>query len=143
MKCVLRMVAVAAALAATPTVAAVCTISPQGVNFGNYDTLDTQPVDGVGNISVQCDAETTFTIALGPGSGNYAARRMTSGSNVLEYNLFTEPTRLTVWGDGSAGSSTITRTASTAEQAIYGRVPARQNVPAGPYADVVFVTLTY
>ena len=134
---------VTVALAFTPAAAATCTISPQGVSFGNYDTLDPQPLDGVGNISVRCDAETAFTISLGSGAGSYSVRQMASGANVLEYNLYTDPSRLTVWGDGSAGSVTVSDTASTAERAIYGRVPARQNVPAGLYNDVIVVTIVY
>ena len=68
---------------------------------------------------------------------------MASGANVLEYNLYTDPSRLTVWGDDSAGTVTVSETASTAEKTIYGRVPGRQNVPAGTYTDVVLVTISY
>lgn len=132
-----------AAFACTPAAAATCTISPQGVSFGNYDTLESQPLDGIGNISVRCDAETTFTISLGSGAGSHAARQMASGADILEYNLYTDPSRLTVWGDGSAGTVTVSDTASTAEKTIYGRVPGRQNVPAGTYTDVVLVTISY
>ena len=132
-----------AAFAFTPAAAATCTISPQGVSFGNYDTLETQPLDGIGNISVRCDAETTFTISIGSGAGTHTARQMASGADILEYNLYTDPSRLTVWGDDSAGTVTVSETASTAEKTIYGRVPGRQNVPAGTYTDVVLVTISY
>ena len=133
----------AALLACPPASAATCTISPQDVSFGNYDPLASQPLDGVGNISVRCDAETSFTISLGAGSGSYSARQMTSGANVLEYALYTEPARLTVWGDGSSGTATVSDSASSAEETVYGRVPALQNVPAGAYGDVIVVTVTY
>ena len=132
-----------AALWSASAAAATCNVSPQSVNFGNYDTLETQPLDGIGNISVRCDAETTFTISIGSGAGTHTARQMASGADILEYNLYTDPSRLTVWGDGSAGSVTVSDTASTAEKAIYGRVPARQNVPAGLYNDVIVVTIVY
>jgi spore coat protein U-like protein len=135
--------ALAGAFVCAPAVAATCTISPQSVSFGNYDPLSVQPLDGVGNIAVRCDAETSFTITFSSGTGSYAVRRMTSGANALEYNLFTDPSRLTVWGDGTAGSATVGATASSAEEAVYGRIAARQNVPAGTYTDVVVVTITY
>lgn len=128
---------------ATPASAVTCEISPQSVSFGSYDTLSAQPVDGVGNISVRCDAEASFSISLGSGSGTFSARVMPSGANVLEYNLYTDPSRLTVWGDGTSGTSTVSGAAATADVAVYGRIPARQNVPAGTYSDVVVVTLTY
>ena len=70
-------------------------------------------------------------------------RQMASGADILEYNLYTDPSRLTVWGDDSAGTVTVSETASTAEKTIYGRVPGRQNVPAGTYTDVVLVTISY
>lgn len=132
-----------AALWSASAAAATCNVSPQSVNFGNYDTLASATVDGVGNVSVTCDAETTFTIALGTGTGTYSARQMTSGANVLEYNLHTDASRLTVWGDGSAGTATVARTAATAEVTVYGRLPARQNVPAGQYSDTLVVTVSY
>jgi spore coat protein U-like protein len=140
---ILPIAALITAFVPRTVAAATCTISPQSVSFGSYDTLDSQQLDGVGNISVQCDVETSFTIALSRGTGSYAARQMTSGADVLEYNLYVDPSRLTVWGDGSAGSTTVTKVASAAEEAVYGRVPPRQNIPAGAYTDTVVVTVTY
>lgn len=142
-----RLLAALAGLAvittATPALAVTCEMTPQSVSFGSYDPLSTQSVDGVGNISVRCDAEATFSISLGSGSGTFSARQIASGSSVLEYNLYTDPSRLTVWGDGTSGTSTVTETATTADITVYGRIPARQNVPAGVYSDIIVVTITY
>jgi spore coat protein U-like protein len=53
---------------------------------------------------------------------------------------------VTVWGDGSAGTSTVplrkvnrNRPATTT---IYGRIPPGQNVSVGAYSDSVTVTIT-
>jgi spore coat protein U-like protein len=133
----------AAMFACVPAAAVTCAITPQGVNFGSYGPLNPQPLDSAGNISVQCDGETTFTLSLDRGAGSYSARQMSSGANVLEYNLYTDPSRVIVWGDGSAGTDTVSATATAAEKPIYGRITPRQNVPVGSYADVITVTLTY
>lgn len=134
---------VLAALACSPAAAASCDISSQGVNFGSYDTLDPQPLDGAGSIAVVCDEEASFTISLSSGAGTYPARRLAGGADALVYNLFIDAARIVVWGDGSAGSVTLANTASTAQETVYGRIPARQNVPAGGYADTIVVTITY
>lgn len=134
---------VLAALTSSPAAAASCDISSQGVNFGNYDTLDPQPLDGAGSIAVVCDEEASFTISLSSGAGSYPARRLAGGADGLVYNLFIDAARIVVWGDGSAGSVTLANTATTAQETVYGRIPARQNVPAGGYADTIVVTITY
>lgn len=135
---------VLASLAICAPVAAVsCQISPQSVSFGNYDSLAPQPLDGIGNISVICDSETTFTISLDSGTGSYAARRMSSGTQNLEYNLFTDASRIIVWGDGSAGSGTVTNTGQIVDQTIYGRITALQYIAAGTYSDRIVVTIVY
>lgn len=133
----------AALLGAPPAAAATCNVSPQGVSFGGYDTLSSGSQDGVGNISVTCDAAMSFTVSLGTGAGTYAERSMTSGAEALSYNLYTDASRLIVWGDGSGSTGTVSTTATAADIPVYGRIPARQIVPAGAYTDVIVVTITY
>ena len=126
-----------------PVAAVTCEISPQSVSFDNYDTLAPQPLDGIGNIAVICDSETTFTISLDSGSGSYAARRMSSGTQDLGYNLDTDASRMMVWGDGSAGSGAVTNTGRIVNQAIYGRIAPLQFIAAGTYGDQIVVTISY
>lgn len=123
--------------------AAVCTVSPQGVNFGTYDRLSASPLDGVGNINVSCDAVTSFSIALGAGGGSYASRSMTSGVDRMSYNLYTGAARLVVWGDGTGNTDTVSATSTGGDFTVYGQVPAGQNLPASSYADMIVVTVTY
>lgn len=122
--------------------AADCTINPQPVAFGNYDSLGEQWLDGVGSIQIDCDAVVSFTLSLGSGNGSPGTRQMTSGADRLEYNLYTNASRTLVWGDESNGSN-VSVTAEDVDLTVYGRIPARQNVPAGDYGDSVTVTLTY
>jgi len=126
-----------------PARAAVCSVSPQSVNFGNYDPLSASPLDGVGNVNVSCDAPTSFSISLGTGAGSYASRVMTSGASQMIYNLYTDAGRLLIWGDGSASTSTVSANSTGGDFTVYGRIPASQNLPASSYTDVIVVTITY
>lgn len=78
-------------------------------------------------------------------SGSYATRRMKSGNAGLDYNLYTSPTRTTVWGDGrnGTGSVKVHRRDGTVSLTVYGRIPAGQNVRAGTYADTLIVSIDF
>jgi spore coat protein U domain-containing protein, fimbrial subunit CupE1/2/3/6 len=130
-------------LALAGTATAGCSINATTLNFGEYDVFDVSPADITGTLSVSCDADTPFQVALGPGQGNFAARQLQNGPNVLIYNLYTDPTRLSIWGDGSPGTSILSSSGTGASYTVYGRIPARQNVRAGSYADTITVTLTF
>ena len=127
----------------SPAAWSACTLNVVGVIFGSYDTLSGTAVDSTGNIGVTCDLATPYTIALSPGSGSYASRAMTSGATVLNYNLYTDATRLIVWGDGSGGSSPVVGLGANNNHTVYGRIPGSQNVPVGTYTDTITVTLTF
>lgn len=130
-------------LLAMPAQAASCRVSPQDVHFGQYDPTSASPTETVGNITITCDVQTAFEIALGPGTGTYAARTMTSGANAMTYNLYSDPQRTIVWGDGGGGSNTVSAATVEHDFPVYGRATARQNLPAGAYTDIVTITVTY
>lgn len=137
------LMAIAAALVAAPSNAATCTLSTQGVNFGSYDFLSSQNLEGVGHIVVNCDASTSYTIGLSPGSGSYMARLMTNGPHQLAYNLYTDATQTIVWGDGTSGTAVVGGTGTDVDHTVYGSVPAGQNPYIGSYGDVITVTLAF
>ncbi|MBB3047521.1 spore coat protein U-like protein [Litorivivens lipolytica] len=72
---------------------------------------------------------------------------MSSGANSLNYNLYTDPTYLTVWGDGNGGTATVPGAIGVLllpiDHVVYGRIPAGQNSAAGNYSDTISVTVTY
>lgn len=121
-----------------------CSVSTQPVNFGTYDTFDAAPTDSTGAVDVSCDASTAYTIALSPGgNSSFAPRRMSSGPHMLDYNLYLDASRVTIWGDGSAGTAAVSNTATTATHSVYGQIPARQNAYVGSYADTITVTVSF
>lgn len=131
------------AVAAPMAHSAGCSVSTVGLNFGNYDVFSTLDNDITGTINVSCQTSTSYSISLSSGGGTYASRTMMSAGNLLSYNLYIDPTRLTIWGDGSAATGTVSNTGITGSSTVYGRIPARQNAVVGIYADIVTVTVTF
>lgn len=129
------------------TAKAGCVTTATGVSFGSYHAQAPTPDDAAGAIGVSCDNNSPqiVTISIGTGSsGSYTARRMSSGGNALQYNLFSDPSRLQVWGDGTAGTATVTLSfRRSASATVYGRIPTNQLVQAGTYGDTIFVTVEY
>lgn len=123
--------------------AATCTVSTSGIAFGGYDPFVAQDVDSVASIGVTCDEATSYSIALSTGAGTYEQRVMTSGLHQLLYNLYTDATLSTVWGDGTGHSALVSDTQLVATNTVYGRIPSRQNPHVGVYGDTIVITLTF
>jgi spore coat protein U-like protein len=140
---------VGGSLATSATVTANCTVSTTPLAFGNVDSTSASNVDATGGLSITCTNGSAWTASAGVGAGSgasYASRKMTAGSDLLNYNIYTSAARSTVWGDGTASTGTIGGTGNGSAQSVtvYGRVAGGQNgVPVGSYADTVAVTVTY
>lgn len=123
--------------------AASCTARAVNVAFGDYDVFTTTGTSSTGSVTVSCQGNASYTITLSAGSGTFASRVMASGSHKLDYNLFTDTTHLTIWGDGTSGTRIVSGNGKGATYTVYGLIPALQNVPAGSYSDTITVTVTY
>lgn len=138
-----------------------CTTTATALNFGNYNPFSSGAGTSSSTITVTCSAvvglfgggTVNYTIALNSGSsGTYSTRTMRSGTNSLNYNLYTASNYSTIWGDGSGGSSTVSGSGTitlllsqfTNTHTVYGQIPASQtSVVPGSYTDTINVTLTY
>lgn len=131
-----------------------CNINATGVSFGGYDVFASSPRDATGSVTVDCNipannphAPLAVTVSISPGnSGTFTQRRMQGPGTDLNYNLYATPSFSTVWGDGSGGSqvqSSMVNRDTPFSATIYGRIPARQNVPAGIYNDLLIVTVEW
>ncbi|MFG6414738.1 spore coat U domain-containing protein [Roseateles sp. DC23W] len=134
-----------------------CGVTTTNVAFGTYSPLAFGNTDTTGSVRISCGGVAglliPFNIAISAGGGGtYANRRMASGANVLRYNLYTDASYTTLWGDGSATSQLVNASVlldllglSPAQTFyIYGRIPGRQlTAVPGTYADTISVTLTY
>ena len=145
----LVMAAVTAVAAPSPATTTLNVSANSVLAFTDYDASGT--VDGSADLSVRCSNATLYTIKLGGGTnGNIAQRLLKSGSNVLQYNLFTSAARTTIWGDtvgttvGGTGRGMSINKANT--HTVFGTIAnsdANQDAPVGLYTDAVAVTVEY
>lgn len=126
-----------------PARAAGCDLQISLVDFGALDFEKGEDV--MGELRVACDAPTVFKVTASRGMGDYSMRRMRSADGAeLRYNLYVDPARRRVWGDGSGGSVALAGQVDgrrPAVFAIYGFVPGGQRVRHGAYSDTVTILL--
>ena len=140
-----------------------CSAQTSALSHGNYDPLSPTPLDREnGSVTVRCGANAVppaggvvpYTIALSPGaSGNFGQRLMNGPSiETLAYNLFSNSSRSSVWGDSSAGTVLVpgsvvgiaaNTTVNGTPHTVYSRIPARQYKPPGAYNDTINVTISF
>ncbi len=127
-----------------------CTLSGGALAFGAYNPGFVAHLDAMGMVTMDCKGkvQAQFGMSVGSGAGaSYATGRIMTGSNggLLRYNLYTDPSRTLVLGDGTGGSSRLNLTIQgTLTQAFWGRIQAGQaSVPIGLYADVLVATISY
>jgi len=160
-----NIVAIAAALVAcgvaAPALAAVtvnCTVSASSLAFGIYNPLNTVATTSTGSLLITCTGTGTGSVSVTTAvtfstglSGTYASRKMFSGGNALNYNIYWSTQYAQIMGDGSGGSFGGTAGPFTVfaggsvpvTGTMYGRIPAQQDVAPGGYVDTVLVTVTY
>lgn len=128
-----------------------CTVTTSGINFGTYDALSSTALDMNGQITISCTnfLQLVYTgIGRSSQSGAFNPRQMklTTGSDLMNYNVYTDATRATIWGDGTGGTSRILRLVfrnNPVTLTVYGRIPASQDVSVGTYSDTLIVTIEY
>ena len=135
---------------ATVTLNNTCSITANNINFGTLTSLATLQ-NMSGSLGVTCNSAAPYTIAMNAGSttGNtIAARKMSlngAGAGVVKYQLYRDGYGTTLWGDGTAGSSTYVGSGTGSLQAIpvYAQMPAQATPAVGTYKDTVTATITY
>jgi len=133
------------------TVAANCLVTAAAIPFGSYDGTAAKDISK--DLKVRCTNGLPYTVKLSAGSGGgFAPRKLASGSDTLEYNLYLDAGFTSVWGDGTASTSVDTGTGAgmsiSKEQThtIFANLPnsaANQDAPAGNYSDTITVEVSY
>ncbi len=155
-------VALLLTLAAAGSVQAACSVSSSGLAFGAYQPLTlsgklySSDVTSIADVAVVCAGivnSGSYSIALGSsalGGGNGISTRYlvnASGGDLMRFNLYTDPTYTTVWGNGTTGSvigGSIPVGNSHQSQPVYGKIPAGQHaLRVGIFAATLTMTLTY
>jgi spore coat protein U-like protein len=141
----------AANLPVNVAVAANCTITTVGVTFtADYDPVvnhASSPDDGTGTITVTCTKGAGTNIGLNYGANASGTQpRMKgpggSGSEYLNYTLYSDSGRSTVW---NGTTYTIGGAPSKAPRSytVYARIPGGQDISQGAYGDTVVATVNF
>ena len=114
---------------------------------GNPDDFDASTV-----LAWRCSAGFNANISIGTGgSGDQTARELDDAGTPLSYNLYTDITYGTVWGDGAGGTARVAANgtgmavANIGTTDVYGRIPlaAAEAAAPGTYTDQVLVTVVF
>jgi spore coat protein U-like protein len=127
-----------------------CTISTAPVNFGAYDPVTanaTTPLDGIGTVTVTCTKGAPAKVGLSVGSNAQGTtRRMAGGTAAyLNYELYKDTGRATVWGDTTDTALDIPPAPNRNPRnfTVYGRVATAQDAAVGNYTDTVVATVNF
>jgi spore coat protein U-like protein len=129
-------------------VEAVCQVTAVDLDFGVYTGVQGGPVR-VGSTQMQatCTPGTTYNVGLNEGTTAGATinqRKMASGANTLNYQLYSDSARSVIWGN-TVGTDTVTGVGNglAIDHTVYGSLPGGQAVPAGDYADTITIRIYY
>lgn len=112
---------------------------------GFIDSVVTQ----TSQIDVTCTNTSPYEIALDEGTtagGSIATRKMTDGTQTIDYNLCQDAGCVANWGETTGiGGDTVVATGNGANQphTVYGQVPVQTTPDPGIYTDTVTVTVTF
>jgi spore coat protein U-like protein len=138
-----------------------CSVAATGVAFGDYDIVLVTPYDSTLDVTVTCTyvppggaTGVNIQASLSTGvSGSYSPRQMAFGPARLNYNLYRDAARTSIWGNGLSGTAIATASFTVgpgvgngtriAQFPVYGRVPELQAVDSGAYSDTIVVTVTF
>lgn len=158
----LVLIAVATLLRAAPAEAALnCTATISDVAFGAaVDVLPGTAIDATGTLQLDCTDIPLLGVRICPYIGNGSggrdatARYMTSGTDSLAYQLYTDAGRTQIWGDPNLGFGTTptvdlpgnlaANATGHATLTLYGRILANQRtVKPASYVSTFNVSFTY
>ena len=129
-----------------------CNFSISGINFGSVDLITGAAVDATGTLNINCTGVPLTSVRIcpnigaGTGGATSTSRQMVGASAMLNYQLYSNAARTTVWGSynwaftdrpptidlaiGLGGSASTTRT-------IFARLLAGQTTaPATSYTSL-------
>jgi spore coat protein U-like protein len=125
---------------------AVCEITASDLGFGVYNAQGGSPLLGTTLLRATCTPNSSYQIGLSEGTSPGATvnqRRMVAPSaSVLNYQLYSDSTRNSIWGN-TPGTDTVTGvgTGLAQDHTVFGSIPTAQVVPAEEYADTITVRI--
>jgi spore coat protein U-like protein len=141
-----------ATMAVTTTVNNTCSVNAAPMAFAPY-VPGAGPQSGSTTLRVACTRSSVFNVGLDYGrtaGSSYTQRLLGSGTNTLQYNLYTSAGYATIWGDGSGATQYVTGTgagtAAPVPLTVYGLLPdsaVNQLAVPGTYSDTILVVIVY
>lgn len=134
-----------ATMSLSTEVVANCTISADTLTVSGYDPIvahKTAHFDQRSNVNVTCTNGSPVTITLNDGQNDGRQLKFET-DKYLDYELYSNDTHTTVWGNTDSTDVATTGTGLAQALPVYMRVTAGQNVPAGTYTDVVTAVVTF
>jgi spore coat protein U-like protein len=138
------------------TITASCTINVATLNFGASvagTALQAGATNGSTTVSTTCTNSSPYAIGLDNGANaSSGQRRMKSGTNYINYNLYTDSGYANAWTTAASSTTCTTAnscalgtgTGSAQTTTIYGQIPTVAVAPVpGAYSDTVSMTITY
>jgi spore coat protein U-like protein len=132
----------------TAKVQAVCQVTALDLDFGIYVGAVGSPARlGSTQMMVTYTPNTSYSVGLNEGTTAGATinqRKMASGTNTLNYQLYSDSARSVIWGN-TPGTDTVTGVGNglAVDHTVYGSLPGGQAVPAGDYADTITLRVYY
>ena len=138
-------------LTVSAAVAISCTAVSGALDFSLYDTTSSTDLDAVGTITSNCTLGAGVLVRLSHGANADAntptadpVRKMLGANgDFLEYKLYSDSGRQTVWGNVAANDVDETGEGVAADIDIYGRMAHSQPARGGAYSDTVAITIVY
>lgn len=132
----------------TVRVVAECSISANGINFGET-SLITSKISGSSNISVTCTNTTPYNVGLdaGTGTGSSGTTRFLSGSapnaDTVAVNLYRQQ-GTGLWGN-TQGVDTLAGTGTGTAQTltVYGEIPVQNAPTPDNYKSTITATIYF
>lgn len=125
-----------------------CTVTARDLDFGVRDTL-ARAIDASTSVDVACTNRGPYFVRFDRGTGagaQFDARKLSNGTDTVDYTLYADAARSRVLGDATNGSTQLTGTGDGERQSftVFGRVfPGQGPKSPGAYTDTVTATLGY
>ena len=132
----------------TARVNAVCEVTSNDLAFGTYNPKASSPHQVSSLVRATCTPGATYQVGLNEGTSPGATinqRKMVSGSNSLNYQLYSDSARSAIWGN-TPGTDTVTPPPGTGlsqDLPVYGTIPPAQSAAVGDYSDTITVRVYY
>jgi spore coat protein U-like protein len=124
-----------------------CSATVASLNFGEIAPATTSAATATGSVTVTCTGLVSLPVracvSFGTGSGgsSYAPRIALSGTDTMQYNLYTDSAGTSIWGSTQSAYTPVTfdfpltaLVTTFITVPVYARVPAGQStLPAGTY----------